>query len=594
MGQAAPPFMYGAEPRNDSRFPRSSFDPKAVTRASWEPKPRKPQPTGPLVSFNRHPESVHVLQRNPSPGWPLTFWSSSHLVLATQQTNYVPLGRRTKKCIKWLRRLQLVLRVLQLCGAAGILILMILITNVNPATAWVLRIVAGISMMHCTYGAYHLSRDASGRTPASSAAYQVFASIADLCVLSTYAYGALTAYKSAGGWATLLADQNLVRYFVPAVYYTLVGCGGLHVITLSVSLWLGVAFRRISLMPPDLNPLEDHLTARPFHKRNKSSVTTASSVGDEKCLSTPTEASRFSDLRSEDSFRPPSVPFMHTRTGSSHSQLSRDSRSDFPARQYQIVPSGGRLGHSSACSAPIRADVSMPRSLRGGSYVQLPTTEPGSPQRDLTSKQDGSSARKPKFTEAWAPTDSLISRTYHRKSTGEARLPYTALTQRYNLDDPSDSEYEDENVQTGDLTAALSAPKHPNPLRSHPPPRAQATPNCPATRPSQALLVEVSGNERRVSDSRDIADQTLSQQSPWQRQRNSSIQPEDGFYSRPYGDLKPSTPPIMIGSGRKVSTGNDFAFTYASNSHGRRVMSGRQAEEGLAAAQVSRRGLAGS
>ena len=137
MGGAAPHFMYGAEPRNDSLFPRSSFDPKAVTRASWEPKPRKTQPTGPLVSFNRHPESVPP---SPSSSPPLTPSHSAHLVLANQQSSYVPLGRRTKTCIKWLRRLQLALRVLQLCGAAGILTLMILITEVNPATAWVLRI----------------------------------------------------------------------------------------------------------------------------------------------------------------------------------------------------------------------------------------------------------------------------------------------------------------------------------------------------------------------------------------------------------------------------------------------------------------------
>ncbi|OAQ86554.1 hypothetical protein VFPFJ_00624 [Purpureocillium lilacinum] len=571
MGGAAPPFMYGAEPRNDSRFPRSSFDPKAVTRASWEPKPRKTQPTGPLVSFNRHPDA--------------------HLVLANQQSSYVPLGRRTKTCIKWLRRLQLALRVLQLCGAAGILTLMILITEVNPATAWVLRIMAGISMMHCTYAAYHLSREASGRTPASSAAYQVFAGIADLCVLSAYAYGALAAYKSAGGWATLLADQGLVRYFAPAAYYTLVGCGGLHVVTLSVSLWLGAAFRRISLMPPDMNPLEDHLTARPFHKRNKSSVNTASSVGDEKRLSTPTDARRLSDLHSVDSCRPPSVPFMHTRTGSSHSLLSRDSRSDFPARQYQIVP-GGESPRNSACSTQSRVNASMPRSSRGGSYAQLPTAEPGSPQRDLTSNLDVNSGRKPKFTEAWVPTDSLISRTYHRNSNGEGGQPYTALSQRYNLDNSSDSEYEDENVQAGDLSAAGPPRKHPNPLRSHPPPSAQATLVYPATRPPQASLLELSGNERRVSGSRDIADQRLSQPSPWQRQRNSSIQPEDGFYSRPYGDLKPATPPIMIGSGRKVSTGNDFESKYAPNSHGRRIVSGRQAEEGLAAVQGPRRGFA--
>jgi len=56
MGGTEPPFMYQAVKKDDERFPAASFDPKAVTRASWEPKKQKPKPNGPLVSFNRHPE----------------------------------------------------------------------------------------------------------------------------------------------------------------------------------------------------------------------------------------------------------------------------------------------------------------------------------------------------------------------------------------------------------------------------------------------------------------------------------------------------------------------------------------------------------
>lgn len=57
MGQTAP-FLYDAH-REDSRFPTTTFDPKAITRASWEPKPKKkPTPKGPMVSFDLHPEYV--------------------------------------------------------------------------------------------------------------------------------------------------------------------------------------------------------------------------------------------------------------------------------------------------------------------------------------------------------------------------------------------------------------------------------------------------------------------------------------------------------------------------------------------------------
>jgi hypothetical protein len=57
MSAANQPYMYSRfDSFDDARFPTSSFDPKAVTRASWEPKPAKPEREGPLVSFNRHPE----------------------------------------------------------------------------------------------------------------------------------------------------------------------------------------------------------------------------------------------------------------------------------------------------------------------------------------------------------------------------------------------------------------------------------------------------------------------------------------------------------------------------------------------------------
>lgn len=57
VNMSGAPYMYNRfDSFDDARFPTSSFDPKAVTRSSWEPKPAKPKHEGPLVSFNRHPE----------------------------------------------------------------------------------------------------------------------------------------------------------------------------------------------------------------------------------------------------------------------------------------------------------------------------------------------------------------------------------------------------------------------------------------------------------------------------------------------------------------------------------------------------------
>ncbi|KHN97856.1 uncharacterized protein MAM_04245 [Metarhizium album ARSEF 1941] len=162
------PFMYNAEWRNDARFRTTIFDPKAVTRASWEPKPRKPPRKGPLISFDRHPDA--------------------HMVISHQNNPYVPLGRQVKKWTKALRNVQLLVRILEINTAIGSLVLLILITNINEATGWIMRISPGVAMAHCSYAIYHLSRSASGRTPGSSAAYHVFAAISDLVVLSFVLY----------------------------------------------------------------------------------------------------------------------------------------------------------------------------------------------------------------------------------------------------------------------------------------------------------------------------------------------------------------------------------------------------------------------
>lgn len=50
---ASQPFLYEFD-RPGSGFPEKPFDPKAITRASWEPKPVKQKPNGPLL--NMHPE----------------------------------------------------------------------------------------------------------------------------------------------------------------------------------------------------------------------------------------------------------------------------------------------------------------------------------------------------------------------------------------------------------------------------------------------------------------------------------------------------------------------------------------------------------
>ncbi len=56
------------------------------------------------------------------------------------RSRYRMMSRTTKSWIKGTRVFQLGLRVLEVIGAVGLLVLMILINNVEELTGWVLRI----------------------------------------------------------------------------------------------------------------------------------------------------------------------------------------------------------------------------------------------------------------------------------------------------------------------------------------------------------------------------------------------------------------------------------------------------------------------
>lgn len=456
---------------------------------------------------------------------------------------------------------------------------------------------------HCLYAVYHLSRDAAGRTPTSSAAYQIFASVVDLCTLGLYAYSALTVHNDAAHWSTRLADQDLLKYFVPAVYYTLVGSGGLHLISLSCSLWLSWAFRRISLMPPDMNPLEDNLTARPMHKKNRSSASTMMGDNGSGGNSSSTLCGSPSKLRdSQQSISSaPSMPFMHTRAGSRTSLSTyRDSR-DLPSRQYQVPRWSGT---PSDIQQPVEANNHFrPKSSYRGSYTQVAMSEPISAQTCDTTDDRFEPSRKAKFTETWAPTDSLISRTNQRQrdTTQDMHTQntqrYSALTTQYNMDDVSDLDDsgDEEPTRFEPRERDLAQSLHPNPLRLNPPPSETTSKNTDRAntpfyplgqgRPTgQRSLQEINDSEQRISDSQDITDELHQEPSSrdWQSRRHHTVQTEIGFYSKPYGELKSATPPVIVGNDRKVSSGNDYDSRPVSMPYGRRNVSGKAAEEGRA------------
>ncbi|EAQ87927.1 hypothetical protein CHGG_04546 [Chaetomium globosum CBS 148.51] len=505
MGGSQPPFMYQSVSRDDERFPAVKFDPKAVTRASYESKKPKPKPDGPLVSFNRHPDAL--------------------MVPNGRKQKYSPMGQRTKSWIKGMRVVQMCLRVVQAIAAVGLIVAM----SVSGLVGWVVIGTCAIVILHCIYSVFHHVRPAGARTPGSSAGYQFFAGLSDLCVLPLYAYGAIMTRNKNEEWKTTAPpdDPDVVKYMVPSVFYGLIGAGGLHLISLAISLWLGLMFRRIAYMPPDMNPLEANLTSR-VHKRNKSSVTTTSTYSDEK---------RESELY-DGSSSPPAYQVPTSNRNSTTSQdLKRMSAPPPPAHRasYTEIP----LGETGASSArPVSVHSSCPSTGSVPSY----RAEPVSPAQTVQ-------PRSAKFTETWYASESLINRTQQRNRatpTPKNKAAYASLDAS-DGDDNSDSENDTFYTPARGTTTNNENANHPNPLRSNPlatndnttaTPTTPRRPRTPFSRLRNSVLSTISPNDRRVSGSQDITDQTHTHStkalaigsSGGPRNRLSSIQPDGAFF----------------------------------------------------------------
>ncbi|KAL4879162.1 hypothetical protein BJY04DRAFT_103787 [Aspergillus karnatakaensis] len=294
MGNSDPPFLYGHPDAFRFKGPTDrTFNPKAVTEASWSRPLPKPQPKGPLVSFNRHPDSYSNIPDG--------------------RSRWTPMSPRTKPKIIYGRKVQLGMRVFELIGALGSLFCAIVIKNVAASIIWIVRVGPAVAILHTLYAIYHLCRSPVTRPPGSQASYMLFASTLDLGLVPFYAFAAYLGYKEYNAetysWQTLLStDVDIIITIAKATFILSVVNGGLHLISLGLSGFLFNIFRQITHLPPDLNPLEDNLTSRRPHKRTKSEIA-------EKHASSSTFASAHSAEPLIGS--PRKVPFMHTRAQSS-------------------------------------------------------------------------------------------------------------------------------------------------------------------------------------------------------------------------------------------------------------------------------------
>lgn len=125
------PYLYDPPSRCSTVDPfNGGFNPKAVTLASYNTPPRsptKPKQEGPLLNFNRHPDSYLILPGRRDP---------------------VPMSASTKSRVKWTRKIQQAFRVVQLLGAIGLLAAVICIRGFTDVEGILVRVVVSEILTH--------------------------------------------------------------------------------------------------------------------------------------------------------------------------------------------------------------------------------------------------------------------------------------------------------------------------------------------------------------------------------------------------------------------------------------------------------------
>lgn len=233
-----------------------------------------------------------------------------------------------------------------------------------------------VAILHAMYAVYHLGRAAVSRPPGSTASYMFFAATIDAGLVPFYAFTTFISREQytqdTYGWQTLFNQPQKTTDIVEALFVIAAVGGGVHLVSFAISLYLAMVFRQIARLPPDMNPLENNLTARP-HKRSKSELTkhlsgsTLNSIGDDANDPYMTETR--------------SIPFAHTRQGSSVTLASdqekrskRNSRADLPSQQRRLYEQSNQSSASLSRSSAQKAKDSPSRTAMTDVPVLKPTT----------------------------------------------------------------------------------------------------------------------------------------------------------------------------------------------------------------------------
>ena len=210
----------------------------------------------------------------------------------------------------------------------------------------------------------------------------IFAAIIDASLLPFVALTALLAHNQLYGalqdgqqpWATMFGSDDQSRIIITSTWLISVVDGALLLTSLVASIYLALTFRKISKLPPDMNPLEDNLTSR--HKRNKSSISTAATESSQRDSATPlmspSRSVPFSETRNESS---PDVSMAQRRpTASNRSSRVDLARSVFEQPRSERSSRADLLNQTHPNSRPA-STVGTPQSR---SPVHRSPVRPGS------------------------------------------------------------------------------------------------------------------------------------------------------------------------------------------------------------------------
>ncbi|KAF3901972.1 hypothetical protein ABW21_db0203594 [Orbilia brochopaga] len=275
------------------------FNPKAVQNAAQHPSAPRQLPTGPFI--DAVPAGKYHIQAGMS--------MEKHL----QRQSDIQIARRTVRALKASRWVMLAARLMQLFVAIGLVGLLIILRGMDYINGWIMRVPPAVAIVHVMYAVYHNIRDPKSRPPKSSANYALFAAASDCCLIPFYVFIALWTWQqhqqmladplNTDNWVTVFDKTNteLSQLLVFIVFCIACAGGGLMIFTIMLGMFIAIVFRRISHLPPDMNPLDNStytsLTARPSSKRFSKS-----SNSSEETLEKPLNNTRRS------------VPFLEVRT----------------------------------------------------------------------------------------------------------------------------------------------------------------------------------------------------------------------------------------------------------------------------------------